>query len=224
MKNATIPMPWDEVDKAQLFQAWSVIPHPATGEDVVCGWHVESRRGSVAAFDEVIEFVPLLDTREARHIVWLVDKLLTASELDALREYLKRTHGWEVEAQAIELPVKEYEYPVAYTAKYGRTDFVPLSREEGYSLPMPIWGHIDTYWDDSEYDDAFEFEEYSPDAVGCVAPGCGDISHFDSRDEDVRVCECTEHGTLWAISSDYWPFNDNDDPDPEPEVESSRVS
>jgi hypothetical protein len=74
-----------------------------------------------------------------------LDELLTAAEVDALRDYLHRAHQTPIVAEAVALPLPWLDCQPSRQTGEGADEagFRKLAEEPGYPLAFPVWGAVD---------------------------------------------------------------------------------
>lgn len=126
----------------RLFRAWSVLENFMGQDQVMFNWFVVGRQAPVAPYEILIENYDE-DDEESAYDRLLVDELLTAAEVEELRNYLLKKHKLEIQVEEVSLPVRSGGLCYELLLISGQKDFYTLADEKGYNLSVAILGHFD---------------------------------------------------------------------------------
>jgi len=127
----------------KLYEAYSTVDNFDGRDGVTFCWFVTERAKPVAPYEKLIKDRGSMDEHGRFYTEDFVDELLTKAEVEELREYLAKRHEMELRVEEVELPVRGPCLGFGALSVGGGTDFYMLSKEEGYSLSVPIWGFYD---------------------------------------------------------------------------------
>jgi len=126
----------------RLYKAWSLADSFMGQDQVRLDWFVVGRSLPVVPYAELIQ-----DYDETQEEICydqiLVNELLTESESEELRAYLRRVHQLDLQIEEVALPVKGGGLSYGLLLISGEKSFYTLADEEGYGLSMPVLGHYD---------------------------------------------------------------------------------
>ncbi len=134
----------------KLYRACSVIDNYHGRDGVTFLWFVVNRDKPVAPYEELIANYQELEQHQDQeqgtlaYLEGYVNELLTEEEVEELKAYLESRHNTELKLEEVEIPVQDSNLcPLGAMPAGGGQDFYMLSREEGYSLSVPIWAYYD---------------------------------------------------------------------------------
>lgn len=125
----------------RLYRAWSMVDNFRGYNQVKLNWFVVGRQKPVAPYEDLIRDYQEDDEIWYDHIY--VKELLTESEVEELRDYIKKTHNSELQTEIIELPVKRGILSYGLLMMAGQGDFYFLADEKDYNLSVPILAYYD---------------------------------------------------------------------------------
>jgi hypothetical protein len=140
----------------QLFHATSVFSRLCKDgvafSDVVVKWFRTGQSTPPRPYEDLIENYTGLDRIRRFYTEHFIDELLTASEVDQLRRYLRQAGGPDFETadevdpltvHPISLPVSDAVTGYADLPRGGLADYYLLANQPGYTLPFDIYGYFD---------------------------------------------------------------------------------
>lgn len=132
-----------EVARVKLFRAWSVVDDFKGHDGAVFHWFCPSREKPVAPCEDSSLHTGDLDhSISGDRIREAIDSLLTAKEVDELRDYLHSRYQLEVQAAEEISPELSPAYLTDVFPNEMRR-FHRLPDDLGYKLSLPIWGYYD---------------------------------------------------------------------------------
>jgi len=129
----------------ELYRVTSTInrfPHNGQRYDGVrIQWFVANRKMPVVRYKTVIKDYDSLSEKDRIRPTELIKELFTLEEAQALRQYVRKVHRWNVEVAPFPLPIDTgysgfRRYPVGDSSS-----FYELCNEKGYSLTFSVWGY-----------------------------------------------------------------------------------
>jgi hypothetical protein len=119
-----------------LFTCSSTFPREKK-EELVYYWYRPDREASILPYEQLITRYSALIPEVRLEVEKKCRELLTLDELEKLRIYLLRTKGLEVVSKEVFLPLD-----AELLFKPRPKEIFELWKEDGYSLPFRIEGHV----------------------------------------------------------------------------------
>ena len=127
----------------RLYEATTTVPEFAGYKEVRLEWCAGVRNKPAVNYADVIDGYPTGEGDEYTEAY--IDELLTEAELEELKAYLGRVHGWDVQAKLASLPLPSGHggCPLGLALEAGSQpwDVYDLAHEPGYDLSVPIEGY-----------------------------------------------------------------------------------
>ena len=140
----------------KLYRAYSIMDDFLGYGQIKVHWFCEDRNEPIGPYDQLIQdFEP----GQNLYAEDSINECFTEEEIEQLREYLERVHGYKLHAIEVNLPMPECMpygaigaggvLAMSTSGELGiirghHDDYYMLSTEEEYSLPFKVWGYFDT--------------------------------------------------------------------------------
>lgn len=118
---------------------------------VTLHWFVKDREQPVAPYAQMLENYKQMNELDQRRAERMIDEFFTYDEFVALRGYLYERHGEDLRTSVLVPPVSGVKQdndrnrglvrPFGLCEESENGGFCKLCEQEGYSLPLAVWGY-----------------------------------------------------------------------------------